>query len=64
VVSEGIVLFFSSFEYEGQVYDGWEASGLLERIMKKKRVFREPRKSTNAQYYLLLVVERYQKVST
>jgi chromosome transmission fidelity protein 1 len=44
VVPEGIVLFFSSFEYEGQVYDGWKASGLLERIMKKKRVFREPEK--------------------
>ncbi|XP_059455900.1 uncharacterized protein LOC132186105 isoform X3 [Corylus avellana] len=52
VVPEGIVLFFSSFEYEGQVYDGWKASGLLERIMKKKRVFREPRKSTDVESVL------------
>jgi chromosome transmission fidelity protein 1 len=52
VVPEGIVIFFSSFEYEGQVYDGWKASGLLERIMKKKRVFREPRKSTDVESVL------------
>lgn len=46
VVPEGVVVFFSSFEYESQVYDAWKASGILSRIMKKKRIFREPRKST------------------
>ncbi|XVF74583.1 hypothetical protein PTKIN_Ptkin13bG0121400 [Pterospermum kingtungense] len=52
VVPEGIVVFFSSFEYEGQVYDAWKTSGILERIMKKKHVFREPRKNTEIEFIL------------
>ena len=52
VVPEGIVVFFSSFDYEGRVYDAWKASGLMERIMKKKRLFREPRKSTDVESVL------------
>lgn len=48
MVPEGIVMFFSSFEYEGQVYDAWKASGILARILKKKRVFREPRSSMSS----------------
>ena len=52
VVPEGIVVFFSSFDYEGQVYDAWKASGILDRIMKKKRVFREPRKNTDVESVL------------
>ncbi|GER48349.1 ATP-dependent RNA helicase chl1 [Striga asiatica] len=46
VVPEGIVVFFSSFDYENQVHEAWRASGILSRISKRKRVFREPRKST------------------
>ncbi|OMO66742.1 Helicase-like, DEXD box c2 type [Corchorus olitorius] len=52
VVPEGIVVFFSSFEYEGQVYAAWKTSGILERIMKKKHVFREPRKNTEIETIL------------
>ncbi|GMI78028.1 hypothetical protein like AT1G79890 [Hibiscus trionum] len=52
VVPEGIVVFFSSFEYEGQVYDAWKTSGILERIVKRKHVFREPRKSTEIEVIL------------
>ncbi|KAM7255626.1 hypothetical protein ACFE04_008524 [Oxalis oulophora] len=52
VVPEGIVVFFSSFEYEGQVYDTWSTSGVLERIMKKKHIFREPRKNTDVDHVL------------
>ena len=52
VVPEGIVVFFSSFEYEGQVYDAWKTSGILERIMKKKHVFREPRKNREIEVIL------------
>lgn len=52
VVPEGIVVFFSSFDYEGQVYDAWKASGILDRIMKKKCVFREPRKTTDVESVL------------
>lgn len=43
LVPEGIVVFFPSFDYEGKVYENWESSGILERITKRKRVFREPR---------------------
>ncbi|KAK8608456.1 hypothetical protein V6N13_023879 [Hibiscus sabdariffa] len=52
VVPEGTVVFFSSFEYEGQVYNAWKTSGILERIMKRKHVFREPRKSTEIEVIL------------
>ncbi|XP_057854294.2 uncharacterized protein LOC131064226 isoform X2 [Cryptomeria japonica] len=43
VVPEGIIVFFSSFEYENQVYAAWTESGILSTLQKKKRVFREPR---------------------
>ncbi|XP_075520370.1 uncharacterized protein LOC142553767 isoform X1 [Primulina tabacum] len=52
IVPEGVVAFFSSFDYEGRVYDAWKASGILSRIMKKKRVFREPRKNSDVEAVL------------
>ncbi|XP_057773049.1 uncharacterized protein LOC130992440 [Salvia miltiorrhiza] len=52
IVPEGVVVFFSSFEYESQVYDAWKESGIVSRIMKKKRIFREPRKSTDVEAVL------------
>ncbi|KAL0354681.1 UNVERIFIED_CONTAM: ATP-dependent DNA helicase DDX11 [Sesamum radiatum] len=52
VVPEGVVVFFSSFDYESLVYDAWKASGILLRIMKKKRIFREPRKTTDVEAVL------------
>ncbi|KNA17229.1 hypothetical protein SOVF_082090 isoform B [Spinacia oleracea] len=45
-VPEGIVVFFSSFDYEDKVYEAWRTSGILNRITKKKRLFREPRSSS------------------
>ncbi|KAG5537693.1 hypothetical protein RHGRI_024971 [Rhododendron griersonianum] len=51
-VPEGIIVFFSSFDYEGQVYDAWKASGILSRISKKKHVFREPRRNTDVEVVL------------
>lgn len=50
-------MFFSSFEYEAQVYDAWKTSGILERIMKKKHVFREPRKNTEIE----VILKEYKK---
>ncbi|KAJ8440039.1 hypothetical protein Cgig2_020527 [Carnegiea gigantea] len=47
VVPEGIVVFFSSFEYEGKVHDAWKSSGILQRITRRKHVFREPRSSAD-----------------
>ncbi|KMZ75059.1 hypothetical protein ZOSMA_11G00820 [Zostera marina] len=47
VVPEGIVCFFSSFEYERKVYEAWRASGILEKICKRKKIFREPKSNTD-----------------
>lgn len=63
-VPEGIVVFFSSFDYEGHVYDAWEASGILERIKKKKRLFREPRKSTHVESVLKEYKETIETLSS
>lgn len=52
VVPEGIVVFFSSFDYEEKVHDAWKTSGILDRIMKKKLVFRETRKNTSIEFVL------------
>ncbi|XP_076952036.1 uncharacterized protein LOC143625638 [Bidens hawaiensis] len=52
VVPQGIIVFFSSFDYEESVYDAWKASGTLGRIMKRKRVFKEPRKTTEVEVVL------------
>ncbi|KAK4395254.1 ATP-dependent DNA helicase DDX11 [Sesamum angolense] len=52
VVPEGVVVFFSSFDYESLVYDTWKASGILLRIIKKKRIFREPRRTTDVEAVL------------
>ena len=52
VVPEGIVVFFSSFDYESLVYESWKTSGILLRIQKKKRVFREPRSSNEVELIL------------
>ncbi|RDY04748.1 ATP-dependent DNA helicase DDX11, partial [Mucuna pruriens] len=52
VVPEGIVVFFPSFDYENRVYENWESSGILERITKRKRVFREPRNNMDVESVL------------
>ncbi|KAL3528760.1 hypothetical protein ACH5RR_008082 [Cinchona calisaya] len=57
VVPEGIVVFFSSFDYEGKVYEAWKASGILARMTKKKQIFREPRKNTDVE----LVLKEYKE---
>lgn len=57
IVPEGIVLFFSSFDYERRVYDAWKDSGLLSKILKKKIVYREPRSSNDID----LVLKKYKE---
>ncbi|KAL0905850.1 hypothetical protein M5K25_024292 [Dendrobium thyrsiflorum] len=52
IVPEGMVVFFSSFEYEGHVYSAWKASGILPKILKKKRLFREPRNNVDVEVVL------------
>ncbi|KAI9107909.1 hypothetical protein K1719_021245 [Acacia pycnantha] len=52
IVTEGIVVFFSSFDYEAKVFESWETSGILDRITKRKRIFREPRNNTDIESVL------------
>ncbi|CAO3611833.1 unnamed protein product [Cunninghamella echinulata] len=48
IVPDGMVCFFSSFTYLETVYKRWnsgESGNILERISKKKKIFKEPRES-------------------
>mmetsp|Transcript_61311 Transcript_61311/g.99190 ORF Transcript_61311/g.99190 Transcript_61311/m.99190 type:complete len:266 (-) Transcript_61311:121-918(-) len=47
VVPDGVVLFLPSYSYEDQLYKFWESKGYIEKIEKKKKVFREPRSTTD-----------------
>ncbi|OEL34579.1 putative ATP-dependent DNA helicase DDX11 [Dichanthelium oligosanthes] len=49
VVPEGIVMFFSSYDYERRVYDAWTTAGTISKICKKKHIFREPRNSADVE---------------
>ncbi|CAN0878242.1 ATP-dependent DNA helicase DDX11 [Linum grandiflorum] len=64
VVPEGIVVFFSSFEYQEQVHGAWKSSGILERMSKKKRIFREPRKTSDVELVLNEYKETISNLST
>jgi chromosome transmission fidelity protein 1 len=48
VIPDGIVCFFPSFTYLETVYKRWvsaESGKILERIEKRKKIFKEPRES-------------------
>ena len=38
VVPGGVVCFFSSYDYEQQVYKHWQTSGLLDKMNARKKV--------------------------
>ena len=46
------MVFFPSYEYERQVYSAWENSGLLAKLSLKKKVFREPKLSSQLESVL------------
>ena len=46
VHSGGIVVFFPSYDYERQIHAAWEKSGLLGKLSSKKKIFREPKLSS------------------
>ncbi|TKY63197.1 ATP-dependent RNA helicase DDX11 [Spatholobus suberectus] len=52
VIPEGIVVFFPSFDYESGVCEYWESSSILQKIIKRKCVFREPRNSMDVESVL------------
>lgn len=52
VIPDGIVCFFPSFTYLDQVYKRWassESNNILDRIQKRKKVFKEPRESNQVE---------------
>lgn len=46
IVPAGIVCFFPSYDYEKHVIDQFEKSGVLKQIECKKKIFREPKLSS------------------
>jgi chromosome transmission fidelity protein 1 len=49
IVPAGIVCFFPSYAYEEKVTAAWEASGIAQRIRKKKNMLREPRSASEVE---------------
>ncbi|CAG8527014.1 2198_t:CDS:10 [Ambispora leptoticha] len=45
IIPDGIVCFFGSYAYLEKVYLRWQQNNTLERIQKRKKIFREPRQS-------------------
>ena len=52
VVAAGVVCFFPSYDYERRVHSHWSSSGLLEKISRKKTVFREPKMASHVESVL------------
>eukprot|EP01137_Pigoraptor_chileana_P021520 Opistho-2@85369 len=46
IVPQGIVCFFPSYDFEERAFAAWSSSSLIASIEKVKRVFREPRESS------------------
>jgi chromosome transmission fidelity protein 1 len=63
VVPDGVVIFFPSYAYEEVVMDHWKASGVLERIGAKKKVFREPRNTSSIDETLQNYAQHIEKSS-
>jgi len=52
VVPHGVVLFLPSYKYENDVYRRWEETGLLSKLVNKKRLFREVKGATDTESIL------------
>lgn len=47
IIPDGVVIFFASYSYLESVWKYWSSRGVLERILKKKWVFREPKSAAD-----------------
>lgn len=52
VVPGGVVCFFPSYGYEELIYKTWNASGVLDRMQTRKKVFREPKNTGSCEKVL------------
>ena len=50
--SGGIVVFFPSYDYEKRVHAAWSQSGLLAKLEARKKIFREPKLSSQLETVL------------
>jgi chromosome transmission fidelity protein 1 len=64
IVPGGVVCFFPSYDYEKVVYKKWEESGLLDRLLKKKQIFREPKMVSQVQMILSRYAESIRNSNT
>ncbi|XP_027218819.2 ATP-dependent DNA helicase DDX11 isoform X1 [Penaeus vannamei] len=46
VVPGGLVCFLPSYEYEQYIYNHFTSTGIISRLSAKKKIFREPKKSS------------------
>ncbi|XP_054265114.1 ATP-dependent DNA helicase DDX11 [Macrosteles quadrilineatus] len=52
IVPGGIVCFFCSYDYEQAVFEHFKKSGTIDKLSLKKKIFREPRKSSQVDQVL------------
>ncbi|MCI4379479.1 hypothetical protein PGIGA_G00228850 [Pangasianodon gigas] len=52
VVPGGVVCFFPSYEYERRILGHWESNGVLQRLAAKKKIFQEPKKTSQVEQVL------------
>ncbi|XP_077295198.1 ATP-dependent DNA helicase DDX11 [Arctopsyche grandis] len=52
IVPGGVVCFFPSYDYEKLVYNHLQSNKILDKIQIKKKIFREPKSSTNVDQIL------------
>lgn len=45
IVPDGVIVFFSSYQYEEQIHSFWKEKGIDKRIEAKKKIFREPKQT-------------------
>ncbi|KAG8232335.1 hypothetical protein J437_LFUL012925 [Ladona fulva] len=47
IIPGGVIVFFPSYDYESYVYNLLEKNGVLTKLEVKKKIFREPKKSSD-----------------
>ncbi|XP_061180110.1 ATP-dependent DNA helicase DDX11-like isoform X1 [Saccostrea echinata] len=52
IIPGGLVCFFPSYDYQNLVYQHWQKSGILTKLERKKRIFQEPKLSSQVEHVL------------
>uniref|UniRef100_A0A7S2R967 ATP-dependent helicase C-terminal domain-containing protein n=1 Tax=Eucampia antarctica TaxID=49252 RepID=A0A7S2R967_9STRA len=53
IIPAGVVVFLPSYSYEAHLVRRWKKTGIFDRIDKKKKIFREPKNSSDLETCLL-----------